>query len=207
MAAVDPALLARAKAQIEADPRFAALANSRGRAQGGGAIDPRLFGVDYLPPGYVYSLGSRQVVNEHDYADWVIPAIAAAGGGITAATGAFGAANAIPQLGNVNSTVDSLMAGGAAKTGIAALGTKAGLARAATSGLPAILSAARSFGGGGGGPFGEDSAGLVNEIRESIGAQRKRFDETQPAFETSQRMALGMAPTRYRSSGPFGGPR
>lgn len=156
-----------------------------------------------IPEGYGPSIASGgQTLDDwsvHPYKQAAILGAAAAGPFVAPLV----AGSSVPELGNVNSTIDALQGG--ARTGLAALATPAGLLKAGLSGVPAAVSAVRAFGGGGGGPFGDDtSAGLVNEIRDSIAAQRKRFDETQPAFETSQRMALGMAPTRYRS-GPFGG--
>jgi hypothetical protein len=69
--------------------------------------------------------------------------------------------------------------------------------------IPA-LSAMFKNGGGSDGPFGKDGNGLTEEIRQGLSGQRERFEATKPAFDTAQRMAIGMAPTRYRS-GPFGG--
>lgn len=69
--------------------------------------------------------------------------------------------------------------------------------------IPAITSLVK---GNTSGPFGSgpEADALTGEVRDSIAAQRRRFDATEPAFQTAQNMALGMAPTRYRS-GPFGG--
>jgi hypothetical protein len=68
--------------------------------------------------------------------------------------------------------------------------------------IPALTALLKN--GGSNGPFGSEGTALTDEIRHGLTSQRERFDATKPAFETAQNMAIGMAPTRYRS-GPYGG--
>ena len=78
-------------------------------------MDPRQFGIDYLPPGYVYSIRAGKIVDQNDYADWLLPTIAGAGMtlGATGLIPGFGglagdAASQVPQLGNLNGTLDAI---------------------------------------------------------------------------------------------------
>lgn len=67
----------------------------------------------------------------------------------------------------------------------------------------AVPLAMQAFGGGVGGGSGSSPTedALLDEIRTNLGLQRARFQAAQPAFETAQRMAIGMAPTQYRAGG------
>lgn len=65
--------------------------------------------------------------------------------------------------------------------------------------VPLGIQALRGGGGGGGSSPTEDA--LLAEIRTNLGLQRERFQAAQPAFQTAQNMAIGMAPVRYRSGG------
>lgn len=155
MATVDPATLARAKAQIESHPLFAQYVAGHGRAQGGGALDPRMFGVDYLPKDYLYSLGARRLVDQTDWADKAamigslaimsagVPLLFAGPAAAVAPTGAAGAATpsfgsaAGAEIGSINTTglfaPNALVGTG---TGVAAGGASAASAAgAAASGL------------------------------------------------------------------------
>jgi hypothetical protein len=91
MPSVDPALIARAEAQLASDPRVQRLmAQTRGSRVGAGAVDPKQFGIDYLPNGYVLSLGNGKVVQDWGVADKVMTAIALSGMGLGIGAGIAG---------------------------------------------------------------------------------------------------------------------
>lgn len=61
------------------------------------------------------------------------------------------------------------------------------------------------LGGGGASPFDEDT--LNAELTKGLEAQRKRFEQAQPVYDTLVNMAYGMSPTRYRGAAPTGYPK
>ena len=75
---IDPETLDRARMQIEAHPRFQLIASQFQGRGGAGALDPRDFGVDYLPQGYVYSPANGQIIDATS--DWGDKILKAAGG-------------------------------------------------------------------------------------------------------------------------------
>jgi hypothetical protein len=125
MATIDPALLARAKAQIESHPLFARFKQGRGRAQMG-SLDPKLFGVDYLPDGYVYSLGNGAIEKNWGPADTIMTAV---GGGLLGA-GVLGAAGVGPLAGGGGS--------GAASSAVPVTGAGAGEIAATSAPLGSV---------------------------------------------------------------------
>lgn len=131
---------------------------------------------------------------------------AAAAGGVPNLAGAAG----VPG-GAMYSAAASAPVGVGAAAGGAGIGSRildwlkqprniAGLARAVPLGISALRG---GFGSGGNDGASATETALLEEIRTNLGLQRARFQGAQPAFEAAQRMAVGMAPTQYRSGGPF----
>lgn len=167
------------------------------------------------------------VVEETTKSDRIIGGAAAGLGGYAALSGALapaasmassGGSVAAPSVNGITTSLPGAVASQAASATVPAAG--AGLATAAAPSLLSrilkpenaldlarlVPSLVDMFRNNTDGPFGNghEAEGLMGDIRKSIASQQQRFDATQPAFDTAQRMAIGMAPTRYRS-GPFGG--
>lgn len=139
-------------------------------------------------------------------------------GGMAAAGGGSGAAGPFTTINAAGLPVTPGLAGAGAPFAPAAAGI--GAAAAQSKGFTgsilnwlkdpknliglggAVPLAMQAFGGaGGGGGTSATEEALLAEIRQNLGLQRARFQAAQPAFETAQRMAIGMAPVQYRAGG------
>jgi hypothetical protein len=222
MPAVDPALLRRAEAQMAADPRVQkVLQQAKGGRFAAGAIKPSDFGIDYLPPGYVYSLGNGKVVQNWGVADKVMTAIALTGmtAGVLHGAGAFGGgggAGAAPEmsvsttpLGSAGAVTNapSMAAGGAAGVGsvapiVTAAATGGGsvldrMRQSLTSpdglaSLAGIIGGLATGGMGGGGGASDEQ---MNQLLEHA---VRRTERTDPLHQAVTQLAFSRLPVSAR---------
>lgn len=160
-------------------------------------VDPQTGQVGYQKGEWGNLAKTAAIGSAMALGGWALGSALPAAGGMTPAA----------EVAGIDSTIASMSptlpaVGGSAATGVSRILPKIGKY---ASGIPAITSLL-SGGSGSSGPFGgAEGAGLMDEIRENLRAQRGRFEASQPAFDTVQRMAAGMTPNAYR--GPFGGGR
>jgi hypothetical protein len=71
--------------------------------------------------------------------------------------------------------------------------------------LASLIPLLSGLGGGGDNPFGDDA--MNEELTKGLAAQRQRFEQAQPVYDTLVNMSYGMSPTRYRGAAPAGYPQ